>query len=157
MPQMPADMDYFVEHLPKAYVGLGLAALCAVLGSLGFLDADASTGMKLGLAIPCFFLAALFVVMAFRPASKHAGIVAFRDRRADIVWIYVFRRLVNGRHASSSLVICLVDGRQTELPIKKGREEEFARYAASLVPHARTGHSPELARQFKADPRSFLQ
>ncbi|MBK8172620.1 MAG: hypothetical protein IPK60_20095 [Sandaracinaceae bacterium] len=149
------ELSYFVKHLPRPYVGIALAVLCLGLGSAGFLDPTAQLGVKLGLMIPFGLLSVVFVVVAARPASKHPGIIAFAQRRADIVWIYVFRQKVNGRHASSALVIGLADGKTTQLPIRKGSEDAFLEYAYSLAPRATKGYTRELQLQFRNDPRSL--
>lgn len=157
MQAIPDDMKYFVRHLPGPIVGFSLAAICLGIAALGLIDDTAPLGVKLGLGIPFGALSLVFVVVALRPPTKHPGIVAFRDRRQDIVWLYVFRQNVNGRHANSALIIGLIDGKTPQLPIRKGSEEEFLAYATSLAPRASRGYTSELLQQFRINPASMLQ
>lgn len=151
--------DELQPFLEKARMGKGsfiLAVVCAAIASLGLVDRTASLGFTLGLAIPFGLLALGFVVLGFRSPDKHAFIVALRERRNDIVWLYLLRQNVNGVHAQTFLNIGLIDGKQRALAIGKTGEEEMLAHAKALLPHATVGYSPELQAQFKRDPRSML-
>ena len=150
--------DELAPLVPKAKMrkaGVILAALCAGIIAMVFADSEAGWGTRLGVTIPFGLLGVAFLALGFRSPARHPAIMALRNRRADVVWVYVLRHTVNGVHANSYLHIALVDGRSYALAIGKDEDEMLA-LVRRLVPRATAGYSPELAARFKRDPRSML-
>jgi hypothetical protein len=136
--------------------GLVLGAVCLGIASLGFLDPAAGPAIRWGLAVPFGSLGLFIGVIALRPASKHAAIVALKARGADVVWVYEHRLMVNGRPSQTFLTFAFVDGSEKALALGATTDPTpLLEHCRRVFPHATVGFSEANLVQFKSNPASL--
>lgn len=136
--------------------GILIAVVCFGIGGLGFVDPTASTGIKLGLAIPFGLIGLFLLFVAFRPADKHPVIRVLRNRASDVVWVYPSTQSVNGVPSQTFLNFGLIDGSQKALAIgAKNDPKPLLDAARAAIANATYGYSPDLETRFKKSPGSL--
>jgi len=96
---------------------------------------------------------ALFFLPSLGDPAKAKILRTLRDRRDDIVWLYVLQQ--RGQAAASWVMIGLSDGKIERVHATMGEESTVLNALRAYAPQATVGFSPQRQTQFASSPASL--